>query len=117
FLLEHIKDDDRTRICAVDQPPSLSVVAAPDPDERIRQCLLENAAVAVARAKAKYEALIVTFRLERRCGPFTRHHPVVMGFLRIFRAQIVFGHVREDAQWLLLTAFNELHAGMIFPCA
>jgi len=39
---------------------SVGVVAAPRPHERIRQCLLENAAVAVARAKAEYEAVVVT---------------------------------------------------------
>src|SRR5947208_4091917 len=96
---------------------SVGVVAAPDPHERIRQCLLENAALAVARGKAKYEAVVVTLGLERCRGAFAGHHPVVMGFLRFFRAKIVFGHMGEDAQWLLLAVFNELHAGVVFPRA
>ena len=96
-------------------PDSASVVAAPRPHKRIRECLLENAAVAVTRGKAEYEAVVVTFGLERSRGAFAGHHPVVMGFLRVFRAKIVFGHVGEDARRLLLTGFNELHARMIFP--
>src|SRR5438874_1004693 len=83
-------------------------VAAPDPHERIRQCLLEDAAVTVARGQAEDEAVVVALGFERGRGAFARHHPIVMGFLRIFRAKIVFGHVGEDAQWLLLTIFNEL---------
>src|SRR5439155_20037950 len=80
-------------------------------------CLLKNTAVAVARSKAEYEAVIVTFGLKGSRGALAGHHPVVMGFLRIFRAKIVFGHMGEDAQRLLLTVFNELHAGMVFPRA
>src|SRR5947208_8906692 len=84
---------------------SVGVVAAPHPHERVRQCLLENAAVAVACGEAEYEALVVTLGFECSRGAFTRHHPVVMGSL----AKIVFGHMSEDAQRLFLTVFNELH--------
>src|SRR5256885_11795806 len=98
-------------------PDSVSVVAAPQPHERIRQCLLENTAVAVARSKAEYEAVGVTLCLECSRGALAGHHPVMMGFLRVFRAKIVFGHMGEDAQRLLLTVFNELHAGVVFPRA
>src|SRR5439155_10414291 len=96
---------------------SVGVVAAPNPHERIRQCLLENAAVAVARGQAKYEAVVVTLGFESSRGAFAGHHPVVMGLLRIVRAKIVFGNMREDAQRFLLAAFNELHAGVVFPRA
>ena len=40
-----------------------------------------------------------------------------MGFLGIVFAKIVFGHVREDAQWFLLAGFNQFHPGMILPRA
>src|SRR5881396_3253220 len=93
---------------------SVGVVAAPHPHERIRECLLENAAVTVARGKAKDESVVVTLGLERGRRAFAGHHPVVMGLLRIFRAKVVFGDVREDAQRFLLAVFNELHAGMVF---
>src|SRR5438874_10918953 len=92
---------------------SVGVVAAPHPHERIRQCLLEDAAVAVARGKAKYEAVVVTLGLKCSHRAFAGHYPVVMGFLGIFRAIIVFGHMAKDTQWLLLALFNELHAGVI----
>src|SRR5881296_2627376 len=81
---------------------SVGVVAAPHPHERIRQCLLENAAVAVAGGEGKYEAVVVTPGFECSRGAFAGHHPIVMGFLRIVRAKIVFGNMREDAQRFLL---------------
>ena len=50
---------------------SVGVVAAPHPHERVRECLLENAAVAVARGKPEYEA-VAAFKeavdaIERPC--------------------------------------------------
>ena len=42
---------------------SVGVVAAPHPHERVRECLLENAAVAVARGEAEYEAVVVALAL------------------------------------------------------
>src|SRR5947207_12995337 len=77
---------------------SVGVVAAPHPHERVRECLLENAAVAVARGQAEYEAVVVTLGLERGRRAFGGHNPVVMGFLGIFRAKVVYGMVREDAE-------------------
>jgi len=52
-----------------------SVVAAPYPNERIRQCLLENAAVAVSRGNAKYESVVVTPGLECSRRALAGHHP------------------------------------------
>src|SRR5438094_532581 len=80
----------------------VGVVAAPGPHQRIRQCLLEDATVAVAGAEAEYEAVVVALGLECGVCAFAGHHPVVMGFFRIFWAKILFGHMGENAQWLLL---------------
>src|SRR6267143_2922931 len=89
----------------------LGMVAAPDPDECIRQRLLKNAPVAVTRRKGENESVVVTLCLERSRSALAGHYPVVMGFLQIFRSNIVFGHVREDAQRFLLAVFDQLHAG------
>jgi hypothetical protein len=43
------------------------------------------------------------------------HHPIVMGFLWVIRAEVVFGYVCEDAQGFRLAGFEELHARVIFP--
>src|SRR5258706_9164885 len=73
------------KICA-----TLVVVAAPDPDECVGQGLLEDATVTVARSKREDEAVMVTLGPKRSRGAVAGHDPVVMGFLRIARAQIVF---------------------------
>src|SRR6185436_9661613 len=43
---------------------SVGMVAAPDPHQRIRQCLLENAAVAVVGCTAEYEPVIIALGLK-----------------------------------------------------
>src|SRR5258706_301431 len=73
--------------------------------------------VAVAGAEAENETVTITFRLQRCGGAFASHDPVVMGFLGIFWAEIVFGDVSKDAQRLLRTILNQFHARMIFPGA
>jgi len=86
------------------------MVAAPAPYECVGQCLLENAAVAMAGGEAEDEALVVTFRFERRRRPLSSHNPVVIGLLRIFCAKIILRDVREDSQRLFFALFDQLHA-------
>src|SRR2546426_589852 len=93
------------------------MIAAPHPYERIRQRLLEYFDIAMSRGPAEYEAVVIALGFEGRGGPLVGHHPVVIGLLRIFGAVVVFGHMREDSQRLLLAGFDQLHAGMVFPRA
>src|SRR5207244_342081 len=96
---------------------SLLTVTAPNPRQRIGQGLLENTTVAVTCAEAEDEAVVVTFGFQRRRRALAGHDPVVMSFLGIFRTQIVFRHVSEDAQWLPRTVLNQFHSRMVFPGA
>src|SRR5258708_26010086 len=93
------------------------MVAAPDPDECIGQGLLENAAVTMASAEAEHETLGVTFGFQSRRRALASHDPIVMSFLRIFWAQVVFRDVSEDPQRLPLAILNQFHVRMIFPGA
>ena len=63
---------------------SVSLVAAPHPDQGVGESLLEDAAVAVARGPAEYVAVVVALRLESGSGAVVGPHPVVIGALRIF---------------------------------
>src|SRR5256885_17218250 len=96
---------------------SIGVVAAPDPHQRVRQSLLENFAVAMPRIEAENETVIVTLGFKGGRRALAGHHPVVLGSFRIVFAQVVFGHVREDAQRFLPAGFNQFHSGMVFPRA
>src|SRR4051812_40020708 len=104
------------RDCRRNQPlfaPSQSLfrlIPAPNPNECICQRLLENPAIAVAGPEAENESVVVTFGRECRFRPLSRHDPVVMGVLRIIWAQILFRHMCENSQRLLVTVFNELHS-------
>src|ERR1051325_10526463 len=91
--------------------------AAPDPDERVGQCLLEHTAVTMSGAAAENKAVMVALRLESGGGAFAGHDPVVMSLLGIFGAQIVLRDMSEDAQWFFLTLLDEFHARVIFPRA
>src|SRR5688572_30717096 len=82
---------------ADENPPSflLGVIAAPDPDEGVGQRLIEDLAVAVPGRLAEDETLMVAFGLQRGGGAPAGHHPIAVGFLGVFRAQVVFRDVRE----------------------
>src|SRR5437868_8078206 len=86
------------------------MVAAPDPDECVRQRLIKDATIAVASRAAENESMVVTLCLQCSGGTLARHDPVVMRFLGVFGANIVFGYVGEDAQRLLLSILDQLHA-------
>src|SRR5215471_12265080 len=66
---------------------------------------------------AKNEPVVITFGLECFCRAPAGHHPIVMSFFRVIRPKIVFGDVRENSQWLLLTVLEQLHSGVVFPRA
>src|SRR3954462_15064453 len=93
------------------------MVTAPNPNERIRQGLLKDAAITVTRGEAEDEAVGVTLRREGSLGAFAGHHPVVVRFFGIIRSIIIFGNVRENTKRLLLAVLDQLHARMIFPGA
>src|SRR5438552_6028088 len=86
----------------------LGLVPAPNPDECIGQCLLEDATIAVPCPASENAALVVTLRFQRARGAFARHYPIVMSLLGAFRTQIVFCDVGETAQRFLLTRLYEL---------
>src|SRR6185503_1209900 len=87
----------------------------PDPDQCISEGLFEDTAVAVTGGAAEEVTVVVALGFERSCSALTGHDPVVMRFLGIFGANIVFRHVSEDAQRFLLTLFDQAHARVIFP--
>jgi hypothetical protein len=66
------------------------MVSPPNPHQSIRQCLLENPTVAVTCRQAEDKSVMVTLGVERRAGPLTSHHPVVMSLFGIIRAIIIF---------------------------
>ena len=79
---------------------SLSTVAAPDPDQRVRQRLLENAPVAVAGGLAENKTMGITFGFKRRFRAQTGHHPVVIRFFRIIGTIVVLRNMSENTQGL-----------------
>ena len=95
--------------------PLLCAIAAPDPDERVGQRLLEDTLIAVAGALGEDEALRITLRFERGGSAFAGHHPIVISLLRILCAQVVFGNMRENPQRFLLTGFDEFRRSGIPP--
>ena len=69
---------------------SLRVIALPDPDECIGQCLLKYATVTMSGPEREKKTLVVALRFQRRRCALARHHPVVMSLLGIVGTQIVF---------------------------
>jgi len=93
------------------------MIASPDPDKRVSQGLLEDAAVAVAGAKAVDEPVVVALGGECCVRAFAGHDPVVVGFFGVLGAEVIFGDVSEYAEGLGFAALNEFHIGVVFPGA
>ena len=77
---------------------SLRMVTAAHPKECVRQRLLEHFGITVPRCTTEYETAVIALGFEGRGRALIGHHPVVIGFFRIFGAEVVLGYVREDAQ-------------------
>ncbi len=66
---------------------------------------------------AENKSIITPLGLKRIGRRSVGHDPVVEGFFGIFGSQIEFGNVGENSERFLLSGFEQLHAGVIFPCA
>ena len=77
--------------------------------------MFENTVITVAGAKTENKAVLIALGFECFRRAPASHHPIVMGFLRVIRSEVVFGYVCENAQGFRLAAFDELHARVIFP--
>src|SRR5690606_29520012 len=87
------------------------------PHQRICKGVFKYAAIAVAGVLAEHITVMVILSGQSIGSTYVRHHPVVIGFLRIICAKIILRNMRDDSQWFPLAVLDQLHARMIFPCA
>ena len=73
----------------------------PEPPEPI-----ENPVVTMTRSEAEDKSVVIALGFERLGRTLPGHHPIVMSFLGITGAQVVFRYMREDSQRFLLAVFD-----------
>ena len=110
YLAPRARGRRNDQVARSSEPASLSVITAPDPHECAGQRLIENMAVAVSGRLAEDEALMITFGLQRGGGAAACHDPVVVSLLGVFRAQVDFRDVSENAQGFCLGRLDQFLA-------